>query len=95
MQKERTTNKSKTKAGSHTELHEVAELNKEGEKKKKPPLVKELHKQQISSSAPVTYTAFKLPSSSLEQERTQTENKVELFSTVCLKALSLKSLKQF
>lgn len=57
--------------------------------------MKELHKQQISSSAPVTYTAFKLPSSSLEQERTQTENKVELFSTVCLKALSLKSLKQF
>lgn len=43
----------------------------------------------------MTYAAFKLPSSSLDQEGAQRQNKIKLFCITYLLALHLKSLSQF
>lgn len=102
MQKERTTNTSKTKAGNHTELHQVAELNKEqGRKKTKTKQTKSEiaisegapQMDKISSLLSTMYAAFKLPSSSLEQEHTQRLKTSSSFLYYRFKRLTLEILK--
>jgi len=76
LRKERTTNTSKTKVGSHTELRQVVELNKEGGKKTQRKTQNTIsggapQMDRISSSLSMMYTALQSHSSSLEQEHTQ------------------------